>query len=401
MNPREEVLAIIPARGGSKGIPRKNLRRLRGLPLVAHSIGHALAAKEITRVVVSTDDSEVVEVAAAFGAEVVRRPAEISGDYASSESALAHVLDYLGEREGYRPHLVVFLQATSPIRKAADLDHAIRKIREEDADSLFSASRLNWFAWRLERNAAAPINYDFRKRPMRQQAPVDVIETGSFYIFKPWVLSVGACRLGGRITTYETGFLDALQIDEPEDLALLERLMPCAKERWDLSRVKLLALDFDGVLTDNRVWVDQKGVEQVCCTRADSLGIRRVQSAGVEVVVISTETNGVVQERCRKLGIACIPGIDEKGPVLESLMRARGLDAAEVAYVGNDVNDLDCLALSGWPVAVGDAVDEVKNAARMVTQARGGSGAVREVCDRIVESKGVRNLEQPAAAGMF
>lgn len=194
-----EVLAIIPARGGSKGIPRKNVQLLGGKPLLAHSIEQARKAGEITRVVVSTDDPEIADVARANCAEVVFRPADISGDRAPSESALLHVLRYLDESENYQPDLVVFLQATSPIRKSGSLDQAIRTLREDNADSLFSASRLNWFAWRIENALPVPLNYDHRNRPMRQAAPLDVIETGSFYIFKPWVLTQTGSRLGGGL----------------------------------------------------------------------------------------------------------------------------------------------------------------------------------------------------------
>ena len=122
------VLAIIPARGGSKGIPRKNVRPLLGRPLLAHSIEHARQAPSVTRVVVSTDDAEIAAVARRFGAEVVDRPAEISGDAASSESALLHVLDHLRDAEGYEPDLVVFLQATSPLRRPGDVQGAIETL---------------------------------------------------------------------------------------------------------------------------------------------------------------------------------------------------------------------------------------------------------------------------------
>jgi len=398
---RPHVLAIIPARGGSKGIPRKNLRLLRGRPLLAYSIGHALAAKEITRTVVSTDDAEISEVARASGAEVVQRPADISGDSASSESALLHVLQHLRDRENYEPQLVVFLQPTSPIRKAGDLDKAIRKLREEEADSLFSATLLDRFAWRVEGSAARPLNYDPAHRPMRQVAPLDVMETGSFYIFKPWVLHQTKTRLGGRISVYMTGFAESLQVDEPQDLTTIEHFMSPATGQDEHRDIRLLALDFDGVLTDNYVYVDQHGNELVRCTRADSLGINHVQAAGVEVVVISTETNPVVEKRCRKLGIECMQGHSDKAAVLNQLMRARRIDPAEVAYVGNDVNDLACLRNVGFPIAVADAVAEVKAVAKLITHAKGGRSAVREVCDVIVAMKSAKpSCEVGAAASL-
>ncbi|HAM70151.1 MAG TPA: acylneuraminate cytidylyltransferase, partial [Verrucomicrobiales bacterium] len=129
-------LAIIPARGGSKGIPGKNIRPVAGKPLVAWSIEHARQAPSISRVVVSTDDDAIAEVSRAHGAEVIRRPAAISGDTASSESALVHALEHLKETEAYDPELVVFLQATSPMRRAGEVQAAIDTLRREGADSL-------------------------------------------------------------------------------------------------------------------------------------------------------------------------------------------------------------------------------------------------------------------------
>jgi N-acylneuraminate cytidylyltransferase len=346
-------------------------------------------AMEITRTVESTHDREISTVALASGAEVVPRPPEISGDRASSESALLHVLTHLRDRENYEPELVVFLQATSPIRKPGDLDKAIRKLRADNADSLFAASPLNWFAWRVEGNTACPLNYDYRNRPMRQAAPQDVVETGSFYIFKPRILNETGSRLGGRITVYMTSFIESLQVDEPGDLELIERFLTQIHpvEERQLSDIRLLILDFDGVLTDNYVWVDQRGMELVRCTRADGLGINRVQAAGVEVVVISTETNPVVERRCEKLGIECLQGQANKATALKRVMSERGIDPAQVAYVGNDVNDLDCLLEVVLPIAVADVWPAVKAVAKLITKARGGEAAVREVCYLIVGSK--------------
>lgn len=212
------IVAIIPARGGSKGIPRKNLREIAGAPLVTHSIRHAAHASLVDRVVVSTDDEEIGTIARDAGAEFMRRPVEISGDTASSESALLHVLDELADRGEPDPELVVFLQATSPVRKPADIDGAIRTLREGGYDSVFSASPAHGFVWELRGDDATPVNYDPTSRPMRQQIGEQVAENGSIYVFKPKVLREGGARLGGRIGVYRMGFLEALQVDEPEDL---------------------------------------------------------------------------------------------------------------------------------------------------------------------------------------
>ncbi len=150
-------------------------------------------------------------------------------------------------------------------------------------------------------------------------------------------------------------------------------------------------LDFDGVMTDDRVITDQNGIESVICHRGDGLGIERLEAAGVEVVVLSKETNPVVAARCAKLGIECHQGYDDKLPELQLLAAHRGLAAEQVAYVGNDVNDLECVRWAGVGVAVADARHELLVAADWVTTRRGGDGAVREVCDLILAAKGVEN----------
>lgn len=223
------VCALIPARGGSKGIPRKNIRPLAGRPLVVHSIEAAREAPGMDRVFVSTDDREIAAVSEAHGAEVVWRPPELSGDTASSESALVHALDDLREREGYEPDLVVFLQATSPLRRPGDVQRAIDLLVENGADSLFSAYQVTPFVWRKRGDVVIP-NHDPANRPRRQEMTEDlIVENGSIYVFKPWVLRDTRSRVGGTIVPYLMHALDSFEVDEPADWDLLERLAELAR----------------------------------------------------------------------------------------------------------------------------------------------------------------------------
>ena len=225
MSPFAEVLAIVPARGGSKGIPRKNLVQLAGKPLLVHTLDPLREVRAIGRRVVSTDSAEIGRVASEHGAEVVWRPESLSDDSASSESALLHCLEHLRAADGYEPHLVVLLQATSPLPGAKDIEEAIATLVRNDADSVFSAGPLRGFVWRCESGAPRPLNFDPRHRPRRQEAPEDLVENGSIYVFKPWVLREQGCRLGGRIAVYRMSALDSLEIDTPEDLLLADLLL--------------------------------------------------------------------------------------------------------------------------------------------------------------------------------
>jgi len=143
----------------------------------------------------------------------------------------------------------------------------------------------------------------------------------------------------------------------------------------------LVVFDFDGVFTDNMVYVFQDGTEAVQCSRGDGIGLRKLEQAGIQTMILSTEPNPVVSVRSRKLGVACVQGCEDKRAALEEIVREKGIPLAQVAFVANDVNDMACLACVGLPIVVGDAHPDVVPYARYQTKARGGRGAVREVCD--------------------
>ncbi|MBI5788350.1 MAG: acylneuraminate cytidylyltransferase family protein [Candidatus Schekmanbacteria bacterium] len=219
------IAAVIPARGGSKRIPGKNILSLRGKPLIAHSIEQARKSQLVNRVIVSTDDAEISQVSKQYGAEVIQRSRDLSTDTATSESALLHVLEYLETQENYLPDLLVFLQCTSPMRKDDDIDNAIRIMIEEKADTLFSAFRFNKYIWTMKNGVVNPINYDYQNRWREQDFPVQYQENGSIYVVKPAILKENNNRLGGKIAVYEMDYLNSFQLDSYEDIKLFEFLM--------------------------------------------------------------------------------------------------------------------------------------------------------------------------------
>lgn len=148
-----------------------------------------------------------------------------------------------------------------------------------------------------------------------------------------------------------------------------------------LKSIKLVAFDFDGVFTDNRVYVFEDGREAVACYRSDGVGLRKLDRLDIHSVVISTETNPVVSERCKKLGIQCHQGVEDKLTVLNAIADQLAVPLTQTAFVGNDINDLDCLKAVALPIVVRDALSEVLPYALFRTSAKGGYGAVREVCD--------------------
>ena len=218
------TIAIIPARGGSKGVPRKNVRPLADKPLIAHSILDAKESKFTDKVYVSTDNLEIAEVSRKYGAEIIHRPEELAGDTASSESALIHALSEI-EKTGISPDLIVFLQCTSPIRTGTDIDNAIAKLKAENADSLLSVSPSHRFLWEEVDGVAKSINYDYRDRPRRQDMQPQYVENGSIYIFKPWVLKKFGNRLGGKISLFVMSETASWEIDSAPDFEIAESLM--------------------------------------------------------------------------------------------------------------------------------------------------------------------------------
>ena len=221
-----KIISIIPARGGSKGIPRKNIINIGGKPLLAWSVESSLLANSVSGTFVSTDDDEIAEVANNYRAEVIRRPSEISDDTATTESAVLHALDFLQKNQKAQPDYVVLLAPTSPLRKKDDIDRAVDKIIADNADSLFSGSKLEDFLlWEISEEGPKSINYNYKNRGRRQDRAPQFVENGSIYIFKPEIIRTYNNRIGGKISLYEMEFWQTWEIDCPDDIELNEFYM--------------------------------------------------------------------------------------------------------------------------------------------------------------------------------
>ena len=383
-------LCIIPARGGSKGIPHKNLSNLGGQPLIVRSIRAARAARAVDRIVVSTDDPMIGRVSEDAGAEIVWRPENLSGDTASSESALIYTLEYLEETEGYDPELLIFLQCTSPLTLPEDIDKTIKILIDNNADSAFTATDFHYFLWRQGVGSGIEaINHDKAIRPFRQEREQQYLETGAVYVM--WARrfrETGHRFFGNSVISVVPGER-CLEIDEPIDLAIAEALIRNqireTQRKFLPKPVEAIVMDFDGVFTDNRVIVFEDGREAVICNRSDGLGLEMLKEYNIPMLVLSSEKNPVVTSRCGKLGIEAIQGIDNKATALEDWTKRRGISLSNVIYIGNDSNDSDCMELVGCPVAVADATEKIKSVCKIELSASGGHLAVRELTDMVEE----------------
>ncbi|MEU7717704.1 N-acylneuraminate cytidylyltransferase [Streptomyces tibetensis] len=391
------VLAVIPARGGSKGVPAKNLLPVGGVPLVARAVRECRATRLVTDVVVSTDDQAIAAAAREAGAEVVLRPAAIAGDTATSEAAVLHAMDAHEALHGAPVDVVLLVQCTSPFLVREDIDGVAGAIAENGADTAVTVAPFHGFIWRdADTEATAGevtggygVNHDKSFRPRRQDRPQDLLETGAAYAMEAAGFRKHQHRFFGRTELVRTDPARVLEIDDPHDLARARALAPL----FDADRpgalptaddIDAVVLDFDGTQTDDRVLVDSDGREFVSVHRGDGLGIAALRNSGLKMLILSTEQNPVVAARARKLKLPVLHGIDRKDLALKQWCEEQGIAPERVLYVGNDVNDLPCFALVGWPVAVASAHDVVRGAARAVTTVPGGDGAIREIASWIL-----------------
>ena len=219
------VSAIILARGGSKGIPNKNIIDFCGKPLIAWTIEQCLSSKHISEVWVSSDSQKILEVVKEYGAKTIKRPDDISGDFATSESAWLHAIEFI-ERDG-DIDFVLAPQITSPLREAQDIDNAIELFQSEKYDSMFSSSIAeDLFFWKEDkRHELQSVNYDYLNRQRRQDIQEQIIENGSFYIFKSEIIKKYNNRFGGKIGHSKMESWKMFEIDNLEDIRMCGALM--------------------------------------------------------------------------------------------------------------------------------------------------------------------------------
>lgn len=340
---------------------------------------------------VSTDDAEIAEVAVRFGAGVVMRPADIAGDTATSESAVVHALEELGRR-GEGPHdFVMMIQCTSPLTSAQDLDGVVEALESDGADSAFLAVPFHHFLWRREADrSAAGVNHAGAKRKRRQDLEPQFLENGAAYLMRTEAFMKTHERFCGRTVVHVVDAERALEIDEPSDFLKAEVMVRHleARARCDLlpTPVDAVVMDFDGVFTDNAVYVFEDGREAVRADRGDGMGLSMLKRLGVPLMILSKERNRVVSARAKKLGIECQQSTDDKLPAMKKWLEAKGARIEHAVYVGNDVNDLECLQASGFGVVPADAHPRACEAASLVLGRRGGQGALRELCELILDA---------------
>jgi YrbI family 3-deoxy-D-manno-octulosonate 8-phosphate phosphatase len=291
-----------------------------------------------------------------------------------SEALRVSSADSGGLWVGQRWDVLVFVDAACPLWEAADLRLVVDACEVGSRAFLATQPSTVWVSGEaqqvteLERPACVELStlHAYRLTSHLPESPAPVVAAS----YKGWSVRDPVERLG----------IEAVWARHRQN----ERAMRLPQD------VAALVMDFDGVLTDNRVVLNQEGVESVVCHRGDGLGLEMLRSAGVPLLVLSKEGNPVVRARCDKLKIPCLQGIDDKLPALRAWASERNFAPENLVYVGNDINDLECLKWVGCAVAVGDSHPEVLSVAHIVLDNDGGKGAIRELCEMILSRRGVR-----------
>lgn len=373
-------VALLPLRGGSKSIPGKNLRPIAGRPLYGWSLGAALESDCFDTIYVASDSAEIRDdVRRRFGSrvEVLDRDPLNASDTASSESVMLEVV-------ARTPTSDVFclIQATSPLTRADDFRAARERFERDGLDSLLTGVEAKRFFWTPD---GEPLNYDPASRPRRQDFAGSVMENGAFYFTRSALLVRTGSRLGGRIGVHRMHDECAAELDEPADWPVIETLL---RRRLTVAKdIRMLVVDVDGTLTDGGMYYDGDGEALKKFNTRDAKGLLMLREAGVRVCVVTAENSAVVHARMRKLGLTdYFPGVADKPAWLAEHGARWQIGAAQTAYIGDDLNDLECLRTVGFSCCPADAVPQVREAVLYVCAAAAGAGAVREVTDLIRET---------------
>lgn len=387
-------VAFIPVRGGSKSIPLKNIKLISGKPLVYWTVKAACGCKYIDKVYVATDSDKIRETVESFKsgteaelfskAQVIGRSAESASDTASTESAM---LEFAGN---YEFDNIVLVQATSPLLMSEDLERGFEAFAEEGTDSVLSTVRQKRFHWGNDGNGFAhPTNYDVFHRPRRQEFDGYLVENGAFYITSKADLLKTKNRVSGNIKAVEMNEDTFFEIDEPSDWVIIEALMKkngitVPKE---VPEIKMFLTDCDGCLTDGGMYYSEHGDELKKFNTRDGMGFALLRKKGIITGIITSEDVDMNRRRAEKLKLDILEsGCKDKVAAVKRICLEHGINLENVAYVGDDINDLEVVKMVGLGCCPADAMPEIKDVADFVAKTKGGEGVIREVVEKILQS---------------
>lgn len=379
-----EIVAFIPARGGSKSIPLKNIKNFCGKPLIFWCLQAAVNCSKINKIYVSTDSDEIKNVVESFNFKnvlVISRLPETSTDFASTESVM---LEFAGK------HIfddIVLIQLTSPLLETKDLDIALTKYIDSDFDSLLSVVRQKRFIWEEKDNIVKPVNYDPINRPRRQEWSGYFVENGAFYITSRKSFDLSKCRISGNIGIYEMNEETYFEIDEPEDWFIMEELKSKREiiKNIDISDCNLLITDIDGVLTDGGMYYDDGGDKFKKFNTKDGKAIELLKKIGYKVMFLTSEDSNIARKRGEKLKVDyCFIGVSDKDTFIKRFfLENKDFNYDKTVYFGDDINDLDVMKKCRYKACPKDAVSDIRNISNFISDKSGGEGCLRDMYEKI------------------
>jgi len=378
-------IAIIPLRAGSKGIPNKNKRKILGRPLFSWVLTEAVESK-LDTVYVFTDDKEIenyiiAEYTWTNKIVVIERSEESASDTASTEQGMIE----LAEKLNYDFDFYYLLQATSPLTSSADINNVIEELVTTKSDSVLTAVKTHRFIWNKDGKS---INYDYLNRPRRQDFEGLIIENGAVYGCTKDSFLKTKNRLGGKISVVEMAEDTLTEIDEPSDMIIIEQLLKTRLLTFKapVQKIKYLVLDVDGVFTQADVTYTENGEFSKTFSFVDGMGLEILRNNGIEPIVMTSENSKLVKQRMDKLKIKhCYLGVRDKFSLLNNLLPDLNASRNELAYIGDDINDLANILSVGWGACPANATKDVKAAADLQLNNEGGKGAIRELVEFLIQ----------------
>lgn len=386
-------VAFIPVRGGSKSIPLKNIKQICGKPLVYWTVKAACECKHIDKVYVATDSDIIRDTVSSFDNKIIKdklqvigRSAESASDTASTEFAMLEFAN------NYDFDNIVLIQATSPLLTHIDLEKGFETFNEKGVDSVLSVVRQKRFNWQKDAQGyVAPTNYDVFARPRRQEFEGYLVENGAFYISSKADLLRTENRVSGNIKAVEMNEDTFFEIDEPSDWIIIEALMKKNGLDADTARmpkIKMFLTDCDGCLTDGGMYYSEKGDELKKFNTRDGMGFALLRKNGIICGIVTGENVEINRARAKKLKLDVLEqGCENKLAVVENLCKKFSVGLSEVAYIGDDINDIEVIKAVGFGCCPADAMPQVKAVAKYVTDCKGGRGVIREVVDKLLNNQ--------------
>ena len=383
-----KVTAFIPVRGGSKSIPLKNITPFCGKPLVCWNIEALENCAEVDRIVVATDSDEIENTVGKFNykkTKIYRRSKENASDTASTESVM---LEYINVAQMSDDEIFMLVQATSPLTQTEDFTGGLKMYSSGQYDSILTCVRNYRFFWNPDGTSK---NYDYKNRPRRQNFDGMLMENGAFYINTIVNIKTSGNRLSGKIGIYEMPEYTAAEIDEPDDWIVLENLMRrhILNKQNVPQKIKLFLTDVDGTLTDGGMYYSESDDELKKFNTRDGMGFQLLREKGIKTGIITSENTKIVEKRAKKLKIDFLVQGKRNGGKLEAVRQIcneLNISMKEIAYIGDDINDIELLSEVGLAACPADACAEVKAVTGiLVMQKNGGDGCVREMVEKIVE----------------